>query len=326
MSYPITWKPAHSDNFAVGRVGKVPAWLVHHRMVGFLTGTDRHFAKAGVRTSTHFGIGHRTAGGPVEISQYVKVDDRAFGNGNNVNASGDEVRSEWNRLNFPPRPNEHTISIEHEDGATLNRGVVTDDIIEASIWLDQLLLSGDPAALRKAGIRFDSDALVRAIGRITPRDETHIVDHHFIAGPLKPFCWRPWLDDKGFPQARYLAALNQEADVPGLTITDIVAAPGVLTVKNIAGVQAVQVDDPSQRFGAPVNGKYDTVAKGRLVGDPLGKDTGPVGSEGDRHTVRLIGQELAVLLDGQVTFEQLDPVQAELERAADRAHAAVLAR
>lgn len=218
MSYKITWKPAHADNFASGRNGKVPAWLVHHRMVGFLTGTDRHFAKPGVRTSTHFGIGHRTPGGPVEISQYVRLDDRAFGNGNNVTSSGAEVPSLWNQLNYPSRPNEHTISIEHEDGGTVGRGVVTDDIIEASIWLDELLLSGDPLQIREAGIRFSSDALVKAIARITPRDATHIIDHHFIAGPLKPFCWRKWLDDPGFPQARYLDALTSEDGMLGHTI------------------------------------------------------------------------------------------------------------
>lgn len=238
MSYKITWKPAHADNFASGRNGKVPWWLVHHRMVGFLNGTDRHFQKPGVRTSTHFGIGHRTPSGPVEISQYVRLDDRAFGNGNNVNSSGSEVPSMWNQLNFPSRPNEHTISIEHEDGGTVGRGVVTDDIIEASIWLDELLLSGDPQRLRQAGVRFSSDALVKAIGAITPRDATHIIDHHFIAGPLKPFCWRKWLDDPGFPQARYLAALTEEE-----MLTFTLERESEDVVVTIDGAAAIRLDD-----------------------------------------------------------------------------------
>ena len=104
-------------------------------------------------------------------------------------------------------------------------------------------------------------------------------------------------------------------NVPGLTITDLVAAPGTVTVKNIAGVQAVQVDDPSQRFAMAPGSVKTTVAKGRLVGDPLGADT----PGNDRHTVRLIGDELAVLLDGQVDYvatdvDCADKVAAEHER------------
>jgi len=89
-----------------------------------------------------------------------------------------------------------------------------------------------------------------------------------------------------------------EVDMPGLTITDLEAAHGFVTVKDIAGVQAVQVDDPSQRFAFPPGTSRETFARGRLVGDPLGADAPGV----DRHTVRLIGTELAVLLDQQVTF------------------------
>lgn len=246
--YPITWKPAHRTNFATGRNGKLPGWVVCHRMVGYLTGTDRHFAREGVSTSTHFGIGRRTAGGRVEISQYVALDDRAFGNGNNVDDQGREVKSEWNRLDFPARPNEHTVSIEHEDGAASvdangKRGVVDDEVIEASIWLIGVLLTGDPATVRDAGIRFRSDAVVRALGKI-PRDATRIVDHHFIAGPLKPYCWRPWLDDEGFPQARYLSALKED-DVHGLTLTQSpsgrVARSGVVTLT--VGDEVIRTDD-----------------------------------------------------------------------------------
>ena len=89
-----------------------------------------------------------------------------------------------------------------------------------------------------------------------------------------------------------------EDAVPGLTIADVVAAPGTVTVKNIQGVQAVQVDDPGQRFAFPPGTSRATIGIGRLVGDPLGPDS----PGNDRHTVRLIGNELAVLLDGQVTF------------------------
>jgi len=85
-------------------------------------------------------------------------------------------------------------------------------------------------------------------------------------------------------------------NVPGLTIAGLKAAPGTVRVKDIAGVQAVQVDDPSQRFTLAPGTVKDTVGTGRLVGDPLGADT----PGNDRHSVYLIGDELAVILAGQV--------------------------
>jgi hypothetical protein len=227
MVAPITFKPAHPRRFTVGRGGHLPGWIVCHRMVGSLIGTDATFMKFDPLkpkkvAATHFGVGRRPRGGGVAISQYVDLDDTAFGNGNNVNDAGIEVDSRWNQLNFPSRPNRHTVSIEHEDRAAAHRGVVDEDIIAASIELVQLLLSGDPARVRAAGIRFRKKAVVEALGRI-PRDATHIIDHHFIAGPLKPNCWRKWLDDPGFPQTRYLAALTGQA-VPDVTGTETMAA------------------------------------------------------------------------------------------------------
>jgi hypothetical protein len=204
MSVPITFKGADGRNFSRGRAGQRPGWIVCHRMVGFLNGTDRHFNRFDPKhpVSTHFGIGRRTPGGPVEISQYVALDDTAFGNGNGHRSS------KWAARGFPAtRINARTVSIEHEDGGKGHRGVVDPAVIEASIGLVSTLLSGDPVAVRNAGIRFRDPAVVTALGRI-PVDANHIVDHHFISGKLKPFCWRKWLDDSGFPQARYLAELK----------------------------------------------------------------------------------------------------------------------
>lgn len=87
-------------------------------------------------------------------------------------------------------------------------------------------------------------------------------------------------------------------DVAGLTIAGLEAAPGTVKVKNIQGVLAVQVDDPRQTFPMPPGTTKESIGKGRLVGDPLGPDT----PGNDRHTVRLIGDELAVILDQQVDF------------------------
>jgi len=55
-------------------------------------------------------------------------------------------------------------------------------------------------------------------------------------------------------------------------------------------------DNASQRFTLAPGTVKDTVGTGRLVGDPLGADT----PGNDRHSVYLIGDELAVILAGQV--------------------------
>ncbi len=219
MNVPITFKAAEPRNSFQGRAGHPVVAIVHHRMVGFLPGTDRHFAQFNPKhpVSTHLGIGTRTPGGAVEISQYVDLSDTAFGNGNHHPSGG------W-PLFHGVNPNFETVSIEHQDGAKAGRGVVTEAIIEASIWLDRLLLSGDVAAMRAAGIRVRDPATAHQLGQIVPGPDT-IIDHHRVAGKLKPFCWRRWLDDAGFPQDRYLAAITSD-EATALT-TNAAIAPTI---------------------------------------------------------------------------------------------------
>jgi len=208
MSYPIVWVP--SPKYTPGHPAPLIA-LVHHRMVGTLVGTDAAFTSpvgVGRAASTNFGIGWCTKHGPrrICIHQYVRLGDQAWGNGN-WDASGS-----WDNRNPTTLINSRTISIEHEDGGNLpageGRGVVPEAVIEASIWLDRELLAG-----RVDGIRFrDEPTMVREL-RAIPVDAHHIIDHYYISGRLKPFCWRPWSDDRtGFPQARYLAALGAPPD------------------------------------------------------------------------------------------------------------------
>lgn len=194
MSYKVTWKP--SPNFTLGRSGHIPIAIVNHRMVGYLTGTDRHFSDAANEVSTHFGIGTRVSGGPVEISQYVDLGNTAWGNGN-YDPSGGWTRVKRNLDGSVINPNYYTVSIEHQDGGEAERGVVTDEIKNASLWLQSLLLSGDQTKIINAGIRINSGASARGLREIYIDDES-IIDHYRIAGTKKPFCWRPWLDDKGF--------------------------------------------------------------------------------------------------------------------------------
>lgn len=206
MGYPILWVPASSEDYARGRaVGPIIA-IVHHRMVGTLPGTDATFQSTTNRAvSTHFGIGYE--GGRLEIHQYVDLSDTAFGNGN-YDSSG-----AWDNWGYPVSGiNARTVSIEHQDNAQLplgaGKGIVTEAIQKASLWLDSLLLSGDIARMRAAGIRIRSTTTAAQLGRIVPGPRT-LITHNDIAGRLKPYCWKPWSDDKvGYPRSRYVAALT----------------------------------------------------------------------------------------------------------------------
>lgn len=214
MSDPaIYW--VGSPMFTEGHPAPLVA-LVHHRMVGTLRSTDSAFGtQSGRQASTNFGVGygcgidgHPTGPAGAHVHQYVRLGDQAWGNGN-WDASG-----QWDDR-YPVRLlNSRTISIEHHDNGGRKpgegKGVVPEPVIAASIALDRLLLRGDLAEMRRAGFRFrdgTGDAIAREL-RAMPVDRHHIIDHHYIAGRLKPSCWRPWSDDTvGFPQARYLREL-----------------------------------------------------------------------------------------------------------------------
>lgn len=206
---------------------------VSHRMVGWLLGTRSAF---GVRpgtsrnASTHFGIGHDArdsagnlrdlcprcgpitgARGPLVVDQYVDLADMAWGN-------GDVREPSWARLIPGVNPNLYTVSTEHEDGGTAGAGVVTDHVWSTSVALKRLVYGGDLAAIRRAGIVVSdrpnrtAAQLVAELARI-PRDATGFVDHNAIAGPNKPYCWRPWLQDVGFTptrRAQLLEALTED--------------------------------------------------------------------------------------------------------------------
>ena len=211
---PVIWRPAVlGADASYGRDGKRVLAIVHHRMVGTLPGTISTFTQ-GTRNrpvSTTFGVGFLS--GKLTIAQFVDLRDTAFGNGN-YDPSG-----RWDDAGYPlTQINARTVSIEHEDGATRGRGIVKEPVIAASIELDRVLLSGDLDRIRNAGIRATGAggaAAVGDLGDIVPGPKT-IVDHNFIAGRLKPYCWQRWLDGAGFPQARYLASLKETADMPGL--------------------------------------------------------------------------------------------------------------
>jgi hypothetical protein len=207
-------------------------------MVGTLRSTDAAFTRSdGREASTHFGVGYGCgrAGHPTSahVHQYVRLGDQAWGNGN-WDPSG-----AWDDRYPTTLVNSRTVSIEHHDNggrtAGSGKGVVPEAVITASIALDALLLRGDPGELRAAGIRFRAGTEAEFTGelRAIPIDRHHVIDHHDIAGRLKPSCWRPWADDPvGFPQARYLAALAPTPSAPEETVNSypVPTVPSVATV------------------------------------------------------------------------------------------------
>lgn len=254
MSYKVTWKP--SPNLYLGRSGHIPIAIVNHRMVGYLTGTDRHFSDAANEVSTHFGVGTRFEGGPVEISQYVDLGNSAWGNGN-YDPSGGWTRVKRNTDGSVINPNFYTVSIEHQDGADAERGVVSDEIKDASLWLQSVLLTGDQTKIMAAGIRINSGASARGLREIRIDNES-IIDHHRISGTKKPYCWRPWLDDKGFlPWKTTLIPALMDSRI--MTLDELLAALKVeadkLKTENVAALAA---RDAAVAAKAAADGKLTT--------------------------------------------------------------------
>jgi hypothetical protein len=171
----------------------------------------------------------------------VRLGDRAWGNGN-WDPSG-----AWDDRYPTTLVNSRTVSIEHHDNggrtAGSGKGVVPEAVIAASIALDALLLHGDLAELKAAGIRFraGTEASISREFRAIPVDRHHLIDHHYISGRLKPSCWRPWADDPtGFPQARYLAALTPGAASAGGDREQLPRAQGPLHRQRARGHLAVR--------------------------------------------------------------------------------------
>ena len=223
MAFSVPIHQVPTSKFTRGHPRPLIA-IVHHRMVGNLASTDTTFTTGERVASTNFGIGLCSKHGgnqTVCIHQYVRLGDQAWGNGNNHFVDGDgkegpPVKSDWNdrHPHAQHRVNSRTISIEHQDNGGKGhpkRGIVPDEVIEASIALDKLLLTGNAKKMRDAGIEFrhgSARTIARELKDMKPGPDT-IVDHHYVAGPLKPSCWRPWKkDDTGFPRHRYLVAMG----------------------------------------------------------------------------------------------------------------------
>ncbi len=241
----IRWMPASDEDYKDlgegGRSGFQPIAFVYHRAVAnTIHGIDVTFAAGdsdpatvgspGRPVAANFGIGDTGTGGVPIISQYVRLQETAYCNGDcSQTVYGAAFPSKFDQYWGHKGHNERTVSIEHDDnGGSSNpavKGLVTEAIIKTSIELTRLLLSGNLAAITAAGIKCDA-ATAAALHKIVPGPKTMLM-HNDIAGKAKPFCWKPWQADKiGFPRARYIAELTapvpapqppQEGDMPQLS-------------------------------------------------------------------------------------------------------------
>ena len=245
-------------------------------MVGTLRSTDAAVTSTdGREASTNFGVGYGCgrAGHPTSahVHQYVRLGDQAWGNGN-WDPSG-----AWDDRYPTTQLNSRSVSIEHHDNggrtAGSGKGVVPEAVIVASIGLDALLLRGDLAELKATGIRIRAGtetAFTREL-RAIPIDRHHVIDHHYIAGRLKPYCWRPWADDPvGFPQARFLAALAPTLPAPAPPATEetvnsypVPEVPSIATVPAGTWLYATSALEPS-----PDNIQVDPGATCRTSASP----------------------------------------------------------
>jgi hypothetical protein len=214
---PVTWLPSPYKNL---RRDEYPIrGVVSHRIVGTLPSARAAFgvAPGTSRTaSSHFGIGY--VNGVLTLDQYVDLSDMAWTN-------GDVREPTWALYQPGVNPNLTTVTIEHEDGGYTGRGVVTEPVWQLSMNLQKLITSGDVTAIRAAGIRVRELRHVAQLAAVS-RDTRGFIDHHQIAGPNKPYCFRRWLDDPGFVEGspsrrdRLLAYLNAEEDVEYLKGAD----------------------------------------------------------------------------------------------------------
>lgn len=228
---PIIWMPASDEDFKSasegGRSGYQPIAIVHHRVVGSLNSADITFAAndadpatvgaPGRSVSSNFAIGY-DSDGKLAIHQYVNVSDTPYTNGDCRANTYPAQPSRWDGWYGHKAHNERTVTIEHDDQGgspdPTKKGIVREPIIKTSIALDRLMLSGDIAAIRAAGIKIRDTATATALGKIVPGPKT-LIDHNDIAGANKPYCWRPWRADKtGFPRTRYVTELSAPDPAP----------------------------------------------------------------------------------------------------------------
>lgn len=258
---PVVWMPAsdedYKDQSEGGRSGFQPIAIVHHRIVGGLNSADITFAandadpltvgSPGRSVSANFAVGYDTDG-KLYVHQYVDLSDTPYTNGDcSQTAYGAAFPSRWDNWYGHKGHNERTVTIEHDDQGgsadTTKKGIVREPIIKLSIALDRLMLTGDIAAIRAAGIRIRDQATATALGKIVAGPRT-LLDHNDIAGKAKPYCWRPWQADQiGFPRSRYVAELTATTPTPDpspYTQADLDAAVKAATDPLLARIASIK--------------------------------------------------------------------------------------
>lgn len=116
----IPFKPAHPNNYTVGRQGNVPKYITFHHAVGTMESVQQAWSNPARQGSSHFAVGARGAW------QFVDTDNTAWCNG------------DWNS-------NLVSISIEHEGDWRF--GYTNEECIEQSAQLVALLRKTHPTII-----------------------------------------------------------------------------------------------------------------------------------------------------------------------------------
>lgn len=222
MENAIVQKPAHTDHYQAGRLGRHPSAIVIHRMLGSLAGTDNWFQISvdqrkketpgghAIASSAHYGVGFKG-----EIHQYVQETDTAWATGL---SQSDVAKSTWPLIKQFPQPNYWTISIEHEGKED---DPFTDAMYESSAWL-----------IARAAKKWN-----------IPLNATTVVGHGEIYWEKRETCPGPQCDlTRLLIEARaQLQALNEALEAAKLNPAPLVAAaaapaPQPQTISGAAGV------------------------------------------------------------------------------------------
>jgi hypothetical protein len=198
---PLTWFPAHANNYTAGRPASVlyEAVVLHTTDGGnSLKDLGAWFANPSARASTHYGVDRDG-----RIGQFVSLQNTAYAHGN--------VDSPTARLvadNAGLSPNLWAIGIEHVDGGV--PGTVTDAQLEASARLCAWL--------------FQSELLPFAATTGAAVDRDHIILHREIDSVTRAHC-PSWPEKR---VSRYIARVREllavESEPPAVDYRALYAA------------------------------------------------------------------------------------------------------
>ena len=182
MNHNIIWKGNENTNKS-SRRGYAPRIIVDHITEGSAQSAISWFTSSTNKVSSAHFLVARSG----EIYQFVKIEDNAWANGIStkdiMNATATIVRE------MGVNPNWYSVSIEHEGVYSKTHGKLTDNQLEATIWLHQYIIE---YVKRKWNIEI-------------PIDRKHILGHCEISPRRKPNC-----PGEGYPFDQIIQSLKSK--------------------------------------------------------------------------------------------------------------------